>query len=140
MDRGSGTIRRIDVRAWLALVLPLSFLSLAACTDFGTNIRLTDPGGMCVLAREHGIEAENRSATRMHFFVVAQDIASLIDWAPFCSDENAIDVGRRVDVTYDHIIGYSKGCIVVMYWWHPVRVNGGTATADSIRIIHLKTP
>ena len=142
MHRVSGTIRRIGghARRILALVLPLSVFSLTACTDFGTNIRLTDPGGMSVLAGEHGIDAENKSTTRMHLFVVSQDIASLIDWAPICSEENAIEVGRRVDVPYDRIIGYEKGCIVVVYWWHPVRVSGGTAKPDSIRIIHLKTP
>ena len=142
MDRGSGTDRGIGrrTRRPLALGLPIAFLSMAACTDFGTGFRMTDPGGMSVVAREFGLEAENRSAARMHHFLVAQDIIPVIDWAPFCNEENAIEAGTTVNVPYDRVMGYSKGCIVVVYWWHPVRVNGGAAKADSIRVIHIKTP
>jgi hypothetical protein len=123
-----------------ALIVLLMILSLAACTDLGTDLGFRDIGGVQVTPMASELVVQNETSMRVHRIIIGQDLVPVIDWIPTCTDANAIEAGKEEHLAYQNIPGYAAGKNVVVYWWHPVPREGGGLTSDSIRTIVVGTP
>jgi hypothetical protein len=122
------------------VILLVFGLSLPGCTDFVTDLGFRDIEGVQVTPMATELVVQNETGTRVHRFIVGQNLLPVIDWIADCTDANAIEAGKDEHFAYGNILGYRSGTNIVVFWWHPVPAEGGGLRPDSIRTIFVQTP
>jgi hypothetical protein len=113
-------------------------ISLAGCSDLGTDSVYNDPAGLTIVAKQSDISVTNNTADTVHCYVVERQTASLINWAAGCGF-NTVGCNRTREIPYSTVSGYFKGCEALLYWWHCYQATNGELQPGPIRAIIVKT-
>jgi hypothetical protein len=125
----------------VARILRATFvtISLAGCSDLGTDSVYYDPAGLTIVAKQCALSVTNNTADTVHYYVVERQTASLINWAAGCGTINAVGRNRTREIPYSTVSGYYKGCELLVYWWHCYQATNGELQPGPIRAIIVKT-
>jgi hypothetical protein len=98
----------------LGLVLAVSILSTGCKALTGES-----DDALTVVSERESLRLRNGSMGRVHYMVVEQGTAALINWAPCTGDGcPAVRARSSVLVPYDEILGYSpEARNAIVYWW-----------------------
>ena len=109
-----------------------------SCRDMGNDYTFDDPNGVQVRCDVSSMFLTNKTVETAYYFAVERQTSAVVDWIPACLISRSVPAGRTIEVPYTQIIGYKKGCEVLLYWWH----CSGTmlAAPGAMKPMLLQTP
>ncbi len=123
-------------------LLPLAALlviSVLSCHDIGTEPCQYDLNGVQVRTGETSLAVTNSTADTIRYFVVEQETAAVIFWAPTCGTINVVTAAQSKEVPYSSIPGYSPKSKIIFYWWRCIESPSGLWGPDSIHSMVVAT-
>ena len=89
-----------------------------SCRDLGDNQIYTDADGVTAWGSANSLSIMNTGPESVFYFAVEEGTYAVIDWIQSCSVNRSFPSGTTTEVPYSQIVGYKKGCRVVLCWWH----------------------
>ncbi|MBM4170218.1 MAG: hypothetical protein FJ215_13835 [Ignavibacteria bacterium] len=109
-------------------ILPLAALmavSILCCHDIGAEPAPYDINGMQVRTGEISLYVTNSTGDTIRYFVVEQETAAVIFWAPTCGTINVVTGTQSKEVPYSSIPGYSAKSKIIFSWWRCIESPSG---------------
>jgi hypothetical protein len=116
---------------------PVLPLGAAAILSVGCHAAPTSVSNSALTATvvSRTLWLQNHSTQPVNYFVVARDVAPLMDWAPCAGPAcPVVPAAGTVSVPFSEIAGLSSVTTeAIVNWWHSVPDGGGGFRPDSLR-------
>lgn len=108
-------------------LLLLFLLTLYACSDLGQD---TDQFPVSARVTPPDIVITNLGGTTAYTFVVGQNLAARINWAPFCN--GGIQPGTTRKVNFRRMLDDGEERVIV-FWWNECSEQSGERFGTNVR-------
>ena len=87
------------------------FLLISSCSK-----KNLEPNKICFTRTKTELKIENNTNKTIYFTAFGQNILTLIDWGPFCTNPG-VAANSSVSKNLSTITGYHKEDKLVVFWW-----------------------
>lgn len=106
-------MKRSTYLSLTAIFVSFAFL-VSSCSDNTTGV--SSNGVNAQLGDQH-LQITNTASSPVYYFVVDQDVAARILWAPTSEERNRIRPRENRNIALDDIYGYQDDGNIIVYFW-----------------------
>ena len=96
------------------------YLLILTALFIGCNVFENEQGTITGEFINEDLKISNGHFESIYVFPVDQDVAAVIDWVPFSSEENEVKASSSKRISKSDIMGFKEeGKVIIYYWFDP---------------------